>query len=65
MSNPLQLDKALIEKIRHPLVNAVGGMNAAIENLQVNPTLAERLLKLSLEKFQTVLEVLDKEANAK
>lgn len=52
-------------KIRHSLVNAMGGITSAIENIHSDPKLAERLLKLSLEKFETALQILDREANDK
>lgn len=52
-------------QMRHSLVNAMGGLTSAIENIHSDPKLAERLLKLSLEKFKTALQILDREANEK
>lgn len=54
-----------INKIRHPLVNGIGGISAALENIKTNPDLAERLLQLALEKFRSLLETLDKEGKRK
>ena len=61
----VQNAKLDLRTIRHPMVNAIGGINAAIEHLSANPQLAEKLLRLALQKFGFVLEQIEREGKEK
>lgn len=54
-----------ILQIRHPLVGAIGGVTAALENLKTNPQLSERFLQLALQKFHCVLDQIELETKRK